>query len=285
MTHPLDGPDFKVRCAKREIERLARLEDEFQDEADYKLIRAEHNPKTRDDVYRVLVNVLPPPDLGVLIGEIAHNLRSALDGLIYQLARLNPGAGDAPTGTQFPIFLSGTPSGCKRRLATGRRGKTMCADPRHFNCLGMKWIGLLLAKHQAAIELLQPYKRGGGHASSPLYLLSEINNADKHRLLQVIGVKPHGYIWGKADDETAFPDISALNAIYEDAKWPFIKMLEDGAKVIEISPRVHVQSDVIPSIAFYEGCAAVYRRPILITLRRIADHVSEIVESFRPEFG
>lgn len=285
MTHPLDGPEFKVRCAEREIECLSRLEDAFRKDADYNIIRAEHNPKTGDDVYRVLVNVLPPPDLGVLVGEIAHNLRSALDGLIYQLACLNPAAGDTPTGTQFPIFLSGTPSGCKRRLAKGRRSKTMCGDTRHFNCLGMKFIDLLLPKHQAAIEMLQPYKRGGGGTSNLLYLISEINNADKHRLLQVIGIKPHGYIWSKANDGDAFPDLRALNAIYEENRWNLIDMLEDGAKVIEISPRVQVQSKVIPSIAFYEGCPAVYRRPVLITLRRIAKHVSEVVESFRPEFG
>ena len=43
----------------------------------------------------------PPPMFGVRIGEIVHNLRAALDYLVFQLAILD--SGSEQQGTQFPI--------------------------------------------------------------------------------------------------------------------------------------------------------------------------------------
>ena len=52
---------------------------------------------------------------GVLIGEILHNLRSALDHLIWQLVILETGAPPTTTKTAFPIFE--TAAGYKSREA------------------------------------------------------------------------------------------------------------------------------------------------------------------------
>src|SRR5204862_7876799 len=95
--HPLVGSRLKVRRAKGEVIVLGRAIEVATREAKYQVVRAEFNPKTQKQVYRVGVERGIPPELGILIGEIAYNLRSALDGVAYQLALLNLPKGKTPT--------------------------------------------------------------------------------------------------------------------------------------------------------------------------------------------
>src|SRR5262249_51773495 len=44
------------------------------------------------------------PTLCLIIGDCVHNLRSALDHLVYQLAILNGTSADAASRTSFPIY-------------------------------------------------------------------------------------------------------------------------------------------------------------------------------------
>jgi hypothetical protein len=96
-----------------------------------------------------------PGQLGILIGEICYNLRSALDYLIYELAILD--SGKIVDGTQFPI--EDKPKGFAHRQKRG-------------------WLNGLNASHVAAIEALQPYRGCNWTA-----LLRDISNPDKHRHL------------------------------------------------------------------------------------------------------
>jgi hypothetical protein len=110
----------------------------------------------------------PPPGLGVHLGDAVHNTRCALDHLVCQLAIAagNPAACDR---TQFPIFVDETPD---NRKTIQRRIK-----------------GLSPAA-QAEIERLQPYQRRPADSSGDLlWMLSELDNIDKHRLLIVINPK------------------------------------------------------------------------------------------------
>jgi hypothetical protein len=275
MSHPLNGPRLKIERAKSQI-GLVRAEDErLLAHADYRLIVAELDAGGRKNAIRALVNVLPPDDLGVCVGEIAHNLRSALDGLVYRLERLRfPNPPYASTRTQFPIF--------DRRSVKGCRGKGRCRKkPRHFRCNnGAQMIQGLWPCHRAAIKLLQPYHRGNLGKKNPLYLLQELNNADKHRLLQVLGGRAAGYfVGGGWGEDPALPDYHLWASV-----------LEDGAHVGDVSARfvrageVRMDQQVSPYIVFWKGCDAVYGRGVAAVLSQIAEHVSEIVESFAPEF-
>jgi hypothetical protein len=127
-------------------------------------------------------------------------------------------------------------------------------------------------EHQAVIEGLQPYKRGRGGKNNLLWRLGEINNADKHRLIQVVGARIAGVTYGGPIAER--PTFTRQ----------MVRILKDGAKIAESSRYVQVKPGFVPFIAFSEGCIAVERRPVYTTLRRIAEHVSEIVEGFGPEF-
>ena len=96
-------------------------------------------------------------------GDVVSNLRGSLDHLLYQLAEVRLGA--IPLHTlkklQFPI--------CKK-LAT------------YKEAMG----GIVEFIHPEAVKLideLKPYKDG----NEPLWLLNELNNISKHRMLLTIG--------------------------------------------------------------------------------------------------
>jgi hypothetical protein len=270
--HPLDGPRLKIARAKSHIKAFRLAEAGFTAKADYRVIVAELDTKSRKYALRALINVLPPLELGVCIGEVVHDLRSALDGLVYQLGVLDGASEEALTRTQFPIFLKQRVLGCRGKC----RGK-----PPHFTCGGLKLIEPLHPEHQAAIKRLQPYTRVNLGKRSPLYFLHELNNADKHRLLQVVGAKPAGYGAGAAWGDEPLPDYRIRPRT----------VFEDGAKVGRVAAadvdkrNVQMEQRIAPLIAFWQGCKAVQGLGVAPILSQIADHVSDIVESFGPEFG
>lgn len=267
MKPSLDGPLLKLRCAKGEFERFRECQIDVAKRTDrlndYRAIRAEFDPNRGKDVYRVLIDFLPPPDIGALIGQIAHNLRSALDGLAWQLALLET---KRPADrTAFPIFKIGK---------TARRRKNGSEVPQ-FAKRGRKMISDLRPEHQAAIELLQPYKGGHGFRRHPLWQLHELNNADKHRLLQIVGAYGNTFMYGAATTATRF-DIREVEIV----SGP----LKDGAIVAYSPPDMHMDAQIQPSISFAQGCDAVRGRPVHGTFQPIIRKVEQILESFRPEF-
>jgi hypothetical protein len=102
----------------------------------------------------------------VLAGEAIHHLRSSLDHLVWALAsrrNANP-----PGRIQFPICSSAEKfaKACKGGIIHG-----------------------LSRKSHAAIERSQPYwhrYRTPDPENHPLFILNEMNNTDKHRLLVVV---------------------------------------------------------------------------------------------------
>ncbi len=105
----------------------------------------------------------PDPRLGVIIGDVAHCLRSALDHLIYELSIPKGKAAPAKPGEpQFPITSSYKRWRASRwRLAQARRGV------------------------KSRVERLQPYHRRKDPDTWLLWQLREISDIDKHRLLHV----------------------------------------------------------------------------------------------------
>ena len=88
---------------------------------------------------------------GILLGEIAYNLRAALDYLVYELARHDSGA--IQQGTQFPI----------------------CDFKSRFDGMRDRFLVGVNAAHRTAIEGLQPYS--GCYWTA---ILRDISNPDKH---------------------------------------------------------------------------------------------------------
>jgi hypothetical protein len=193
--------------------------------------------------------------------------------------------------SQFPILLR--QRSVKRRI--GKRDVWDYGFEGAERGSGRIMIRDLQPPHQTLIERLQPYKRAGeaslrgrGH---PLYLLSEINNPDKHRLIQVVGARPALVILG---DRPAGSQTRAQFALslprYPKIPIPRVpnwrrKVLKRGAKPYEAPPQMQVYPSIVPQVFFAEGCGAVTGRAVLPILFVIADKVSEIDEGFGPEFA
>jgi hypothetical protein len=243
---PLYGSKLKIRRAKSKIDELIRLEDSFRQDSSYRLVRSEFNPESGEYVYRIIgSSPLIPEQWSIYIGEIAHNLRSALNYSIYQLALLNtvPETVASSKILQFPIFDS----------------------PADFRKKGKRMIRLLKPEHQTLIEGLQPYE--GRYEYYSLIWLEEINNADKHRLIQVVAARnaqPNVLShWG---DGHHFSTVSGLVE------------LKEGAIFIHASPHVNVNENVIPQIAFRYGCSEVRGYSVTRVFSKIYIRVSDIIE-------
>lgn len=108
-----------------------------------------------------IVGPTVPLRFSVLIGEIAHHLRSSLDHLIWQLVLANGAKG---TGrTEFPIFRE-PPKDAEGERPFGKKIAGVRADA------------------VKAIRQMQPYNNPEPHLD-PLWLVHELDRIDKHRLL------------------------------------------------------------------------------------------------------
>ena len=265
--HPLAGTREKIIRAKNQIEALEFATHRFFTREIGSAIVGKFDPKTRTHDLEVEGEAPDYPLVwGAAIGEIAHDLRSALDGIVYQLALLCVAR---PRRTQFPVFLKGRTKSC--------RGSCPRGVERHFRCHSSGMIGPLRGDHRAMIERLQPYKRGNGKRRNPLWILQELNNTDKHRLIPLVG----GYV------------VSELSATFEKPTAGPIHLKigvqsKRGAKVIKgpiPAEEMDMEFHSPHQVSFGEGCEAVEGLPVFRTLSVIADHVESINDSFLLDFG
>lgn len=169
----LSGIRLKLSRAADEIKALDKEVVAFVTEppAPYSA-SGDFNRTTRILTVRVRSEKTPDPMWSIRIGEVAHNLRSALDHLVWQLVILTTGRPPAlPTKNQFPIFDS-------------KEG---------FNSRGVDQF--LRCVRQDAVDLIrseQPYFTGEKR-DSPLWHLQELSNVDKHRTIHVVGALIQGY--------------------------------------------------------------------------------------------
>lgn len=130
--------------------------------------------ESRDVVGRFIVTELPPSMWAVQIGEIVHNLRSALEHAVWQLV-LDNGQTPVIGQTGFPVFNDEVSylQGRGRRPPGVAMLKGVPDEARDF------------------ITSIQPYQskaRGLDPREDALCVLHELWNTDKHRLLHVVAL-------------------------------------------------------------------------------------------------
>jgi hypothetical protein len=160
MAHPLDG-------ARKRIERADKHLDDFISEVEAYAASEAKNIAIEYDEVRNQPNVIlaastPLPDeMALVVSDCIHNLRAALDYLVFELAR-EDSSDPEPERTQFPVFT----------------------DPDDFLALrkarakGKGYFRYLSSAHIDAIEAYQPYK-----GINWTQTLVDISNPDKHRKL------------------------------------------------------------------------------------------------------
>jgi len=157
----LDGIRAKLARADEHFDLLEREIDAF--------LAGESEPVTlsipyldTDSGYHVVYAIVehePPLRFGVVVGDIVHNARSALDHLVWQLVILN--GGRPGRDHSFPI-----------------------ADhPNDFSAQAAKRLDGVAPRHRAIIESVQPYQGSNGPENTYLALLSRLSNVDKHQVV------------------------------------------------------------------------------------------------------
>ena len=158
MAHALDGATLRVERAIKHFDELMVVFVAFR-EANIDKVSLKDDPGPPQSL-RVFFDssLIVPLSLSLPVSDCIHNLRAALDYVVYELAILDSGV--IQDGTQFPI--EDDPQVFhKRRRNTYLRG--------------------LEDKHVRVIESLQPYK-----GVDWTKLLASISNPDKHRHLVML---------------------------------------------------------------------------------------------------
>jgi hypothetical protein len=270
--HPLEAIDLRLKRADQHLRTLDRKQSAFLDKED-RSIGGYFDANTSEYVFRV-EGEMPDPRIGLFVGEFAHNLRAALDNLVWQLVRLR---GGSPTRrTEFPIYES------RKRYRDRGRGalRGVSADDR------------------AAIEVIQPFEAGEGAPDTYLALLAWLNNVDKHRFLHVGcampvtfmpmyytpggGVKkrvPGLFPWnplplkdvGKVLDVRYVPPVAS----YDRAELMRVRIRASGP-----DPQMEVKGSPPLQIALSDPKHAL----ILSDLKVMRGLVASIIDGFRPRF-
>lgn len=101
--HPLYGVSLKINRAGDQLKRLKIEIEDFFNTKPY-VIERQVDPHAEHVLAVVRIKQPCPPMWSAVIGEIVHNLRCALDYLVFQLIILETGTAPTSSKVQFPIF-------------------------------------------------------------------------------------------------------------------------------------------------------------------------------------
>lgn len=210
----------------------------------------------------------PPIRWGVLLGDCVHNLRSALDHLVCQVALLDGGTMEDCQRSQFPI---------------ASKSEDQYEDMAHRflpKCF--------TSKHRAMVKEPQPFHVGERADVNPLSLLADFSNTDKHRLIN----PTYGFM-----DTDAGEFLERMTRNYEGEgpspihSWWMVKrgtVLEEGTPWFRIvfdrdlmkepPRRVEINANIEVGIAFGEvGLDSRH-------FKTIGEYVHLLIERFMREF-
>jgi len=230
----------------------------------------EDDSQARERTFYLRVHKEIPFEFSALIGDIAHNLRCALDHLAWHLVQSSPVTLKAEErNIYFPIFED---------ASEYRKGKMR------------KIQGMTDAAIQA-IDDIQPYGRldkanpQAGIGNLALYWLSAINIQDKHRLLIPAWLNAPGHSITKTQRaefakalESAFgsKDAKVIGGSSIDFNTP----LEDGSKLCTL-PIAEVDDDMQFRFQIAFGDPPSMRgKEVISTLKNMHRIVKEIILDF-----
>jgi len=206
----------------------------------------------------------PPldPRFTLILGDCIHNIRSALDHLVAQLAILNGAPNEAIKKTAFPVCLS--PGDFKN--ATVRKVAPYIS-------------GIALAE----IERLQPYSTGD-REQDILWGLSQLDIIDKHRLLIVAKHKIRARSFRVSTEDGH----DFTHTLPSDNPW---KPSENGAEIIRFRitglqsyTKMHVELSAEGTIQIEHTGLICDGQNLLLALRDCLNHASSIIDSFGEMF-
>jgi hypothetical protein len=274
--HPLAGCHAKFWRAHENFDSLqSEIVSEFSSgETQLITTRGEFKPTPEDQgafIYVIYVDEVFQPSLryAVIIGDIVHELRSALDHLVFELAFLGLNGKSFPMRVAYPVSRDRANWSGKYVQGTLLKG--------------------VMQKHRAMIYRTQPCS-GKQDAASPRAIarrkrhpLSDLDNLwnhDKHRMIQPVGVAAM-----RTDCRiVSHPDCEVIGTPTLNRGF-FGKRFEVDTEIVAIpvratgaNPQVNVQFEGEGEICFRNGL------PARESLAKIGDWVKSVLTWFQPEF-
>jgi len=270
----LDGCKGKLGRAKT---HLYALEDEIAraESLDNHEITVEDEPETAEYVFKVVGLQRSDPAWGLLAGDCIHNLRSALDHLVYQLALLGQARaltdGEARS-TSFPVFddrdrFRESGQGRLKLLRMGEQ--TRIAELQPFNA----WDASIWGGTPVGVTD-ERYRFGPAGVPGALDHLAALDNTDKHRLVNATWRVARWWEWPG-------PPIGLRGSFSSNA-------LEDGAEIGRwgyTEPRPELPTDMDMDSYFPLGVGLgepPFMYSAVDTLAGLADAVEIVLKVFRP---
>ena len=201
------------------------------------------------------------PTLPLVIGDCLHNLRSALDHLVYRLALKLGTSTEAADKTFFPIYLT--------KATFDDRVKKLLKP-------------FISDAALTEIEKCQPYSAYDVPEEADVWILNKLDIFDKHRLLVVAAQKC-------APVEFTITVVATGEQCHEIISEPKWKTVIDGAEIIRFrlaNPpgKVRVQIKLVTSIQLAETGLAADGVPVQDALGQCIAIVSSIVSDFGKTF-
>jgi hypothetical protein len=253
MAHPLDGCREKIRWGEKHLARLREeIDDFFGDPTDPTSLRG-HLESTQRGPFPMSVE--SPSHWPLIVGDIIHAYRSALDYLAWEVAtlcRTRRGQKGPPSwATLFPISDS----------------------PELFEERGRKRLLDFDESEVEMVERFQPYRADPrwGVAES-LRNLRDLSNRDKHRALNITVVSSGGH------DETL---------VEEDSGWAIASSSRSDSMRMELRKAIPgVEGFEFQLFATYTVETEVRdgRKRLDWVLDPVQPRIEEILSAFEPLF-
>jgi hypothetical protein len=169
-TDSLESARAKIDRANYHLGRLREQMESDRRATKYGLV-FNHESRTNDLVMKVVM----PHDLfvhySIVAGEIIGHARSALEHAVWEMVPV-----PVPGRTGFPVFTLET------------KADKLRPEDRYYDRDGVRMIDGINPSAAVIIKAAQPF--GPDYRSNLLYLLNELWNRDKHRLLNFCAAYP-----------------------------------------------------------------------------------------------
>jgi hypothetical protein len=167
-TDPLVGVKAKLDRAKQHLSDFDKVRARSRD-TNKDMIRHKEKPDTEQRVYYVAREPITT-DFAVFVGDVIHNLRSALDHLAYAICIAGPGGYAVAEREEKLIYFP------------------VCdGDADAYRTLRSRGVIVALGKSgiEKIIDEVEPYRGGKGEV---LAQINSLSNTDKHRLLMTVAL-------------------------------------------------------------------------------------------------
>jgi hypothetical protein len=256
MTHRLIGPRFKIKWANKRIDDLKAAIKTFGQENRQRL-RSEYNAELKR-LSIVFADCKPiPPEISILVGEVLQQQRSALDFLVWQLVEQ---AGNTPTNKNcFPIFIT-------------RQG---------YETRGKRVIQGVSTSASNLICGFQPFQKGVAAQRDALWMLHDLNNTDKHRVLIVAGA---AMMTGPNNVQLSPPVPMKFMA---PQYWATRVPVENGRVLawFETEQREVEAHGKMPVTIVFNEVGPAEDESVIPLLTQLSGYISTIIDSFSNEFA